>query len=514
MEYHPYLKSPGRHFPRTHWAPHWEIVLTHDHPDAQSAGEYGRAWFINRHLHPGPAFDWAARVTRDTPGIDEDPLGCHVSAAALPPGCEGSLADDIFAPQWPADDLRTGKIHRDGDGRTAHQRDWDFLREAAAQACADAGLDANAPVEARVHAFAALQNQHKHTPVYPSRHPVDTLLHSSYCTGVSNLFAALCLVSDIPVRTINDYGHSMAEFWDGHSWRFVDNLTAGQRESYATKPGSPAPCVFNRNYVQMLLDPRAPDGAPLSAEHAARYAVDRNCFEPYLNTATRDWRFDHGRIGLGPGLSPLAGGYGLFALPCPDNLRAIYPGWDEPLCPARAGRENELVLNPRQGWLESVVRLDRGLGIRKSFYVGRLDDGANPVCSARADLHLHDGIGSEFKPARAGWTLLLNGRELPLDAARFTQHTGLLTFHLPLDGLRENAMNRLELCSERAYTGPLRYAMPDTLAVKIHPDPLGGGEPWYADAAAGRYRMKWETAGDDASVYDMHSAWLMVPRGI
>ncbi len=489
-------------------------MLTHQKPDEQSGGEFSRTWFVNRHIRPGISFDWSGRGTRDTPGWDESPLGCHVSAAALPPGREGSLADDIFAEKWAADDLITGKIHRPNDGRTAHQRDWDLLREVLAETDTAAGLDAASPVQERICAFALLQNQRKRGQVYPSRHPVDTLLHSSYCTGVSNLFAGLCLVAGIPVRTINDYGHSMAEYWDGHRWCFVDNLTSGQEEDYATSPGTKAPSVFNLNYMQMLLQPRAPDGSPLAPAHAARYTVDRNCFEPYLNTATRDWRFDHGRMGLGPGLAPLAAGLGLYVVPAPDNVRALYPEWTEPLTPSRPGRTGELVLTPRQGWLESVIRLDRGLGLRKSFYIGRLDDGANPVQAARADLHLHDGTGYSFEPARGSWNLLLNGRALPLDAAHLSQRTGLLSFTLPLDALRENTVNRVELYSDKSYSGTKRYCMPDALPVKIYPDALGHEEPWYADAATSLYRLPWEPAEGTTSVYDMHSAWLMIPRGI
>lgn len=514
MEYHTFQKSAGERFGPVAWAPYWEVILTHAQPDGASAGEFARPFFVNRHVRPEVALDWACRITRDSPGNDETLLGCHVSGAALPPGSGGSLAKDLLAPLWTQDELQTGRLYRAEDQRTAHQRDWDILSEAVQQAYAVAGVsERSAPLD-RIRALAVLQNEHK-AKVYPSRHPVDTLLYSSYCTGASNLFAALCMLAGFPVRTLNNAIHSMAEVWDGQRWLFVDNLTAGQEVDLVPTPGRKADSVFMQNYLQMLAGQgTCADGSPMLRKHVLRYAEEQPYFEPYLSTATRDWRFDHGRFGNGPAMAPRLVGVGLYALPAPDNIRAIYPEWAEPLLFARAGRACELSLTPRQGWVETVIRLDRGLGLRKSFYVGQLDDGKNPVRAARADLHLSDWIGSEFDPVRGGWVLLLNGRSLPLDASVMTLHEGLLSLALLLGLLKENAMNQVELCSEKRYEGSHRYRMPDTLAVRAYPDSLGTELPWYGSGEAARYLCKWEPPEGAVSVYDTHSAWLMVPDGI
>ena len=124
---------------------------------------------------------------------------------------------------------------------------------------------------------------------------------------------------------------------------FVDNLTDGQLVDLAPTPNRKAEAIFHHNYIQMLTGMGAcADGTPLQAAHATRYSEEQPYFEPYINLGTRDWRFNHGRMGLSPSLPPKEAGVGLFALPCPDNIRAIYPEWDEPLLLSRSGREAEL----------------------------------------------------------------------------------------------------------------------------------------------------------------------------
>lgn len=514
MNYHKYQKWAGERFGSLEWAPHWEVILTHDRPDEQTGGEFGRSYFVNRHVRPDVGFDWEGSITRDSVGMDEDPLGCHVSGAAVPPGTGGDPKKDIFAYKWPEEALKVGQLYDAHDGKTAHQRDWDIIREAVDKAYLDAGLTAESPAMDRIRALVDLQNEHK-AEVHPSRHPVDTLLYSSYCTGAANLFAALCMMAGFPARTLNNSIHSMAEVWNGEQWLFVDNLTTGQLDDFAPAPGRKAEAILNQNYMEVLLGMGAyPDGTPLKAAHGTRYTEEQPFFEPFINLGTKDWRFNHGRMGISPSLPPKEAGVGLMALPCPDNIRAIYPEWNEPLLFSRSGRENELSLTPRQGWLHTLVRVDRRLGICKSFHVGDLDDGSNPVKSARADLHISDSMGTEFNPSRAGWVLQLNGKSISLDKDAVSQHAGVLSFDLPVQDLKENAMNRVELYSEKSYAGPHRYHMPDTLAVNIYPDGLGTELPWYGSDEAGLYLGAYETPETGPSVCNVHSGWVMVPHGI
>jgi hypothetical protein len=196
-----------------------------------------------------------------------------------------------------------------------------------------------------------------------------------------------------------------------------------------------------------------------------------------------------------------------------DNIRAIYPEWTEPLLPARAGPAAELCLTPRQGWIETLVRLDRGMGVRKSFYVGQLDDGTNPVTAARADLHLADWFGGDFDAARGGWNLLLNGRPLAFDAPGTIIRPGLLSFPLPVTHLRENTLNTVELYSDKTYPDRFRYMMPDTLPVRAGPDCFGIEPPWYAAAGGTAYLAPWEPPEGTAPTYGTHSAWSLIRDG-
>jgi hypothetical protein len=301
----------------------------------------------------------------------------------------------------------------------------------------------------------------------------------------------------------------MSEVWDGKKWLFVDNLTSEQLTGLGTEPGRNAESLLFYNYVQAMAGKAlSADGSALNPEFAKRYTETQPYFEPFINLGTKDWRFNHGRMGLAPRISPKQAGVGLFALPCPDNIRAIYPEWDEPLLFAKSGSERELSLTPRQGWLETVVRVDRRMGLCKHFYVGALDDGSNAVMGARADLHLSDSIGSEFNPSRGEWVLLLNGHALALDADRFMRRTGLLSFELPVEHLIENSINQVELYSEKVYHGQHTYRMADALAVKAYPDGMGNELPWYGSDEAALYLNPRGPKEGATSVYDLHSSHI------
>ncbi len=508
MNYHDYRKTAGIRFGEQPWAANWEIVLTHQHPDESTGGEFSRSFFHHRHVRPDVEFDWESTITRDSVGMDEDPMGCHVSAASVPPETGDDPSDDAQAHHWSAEDLQVGQRYDPEDGKTAHQRDWDILAEAVDQAYAKAGVSDASSVIDRIQALVTLHNEHR-SVVYPSCHPVDTLLYSSFCVGAANLFAALSMIAGFPCRTLNNAIHSMAEVWDGQRWLFVDNLTSEQLAGLGNAQGRNAESLLLYNYVQAMTGKAtSADGSPLNPEFARRYTEAQPYFEPYINIGTKEWRFNHGRMGLAPRISPKQAGVGLFALPCADNIRAIYPEWDEPLLMAKSGSERELSLTPRQGWLETVVRVDRRMGLCKHFYIGALDDGANAVTAARADLHLSDSIGSEFNPSRGGWILLLNGRALTLDGDSYTSRTGLLSFELPVEHLIENSMNKVELYSEKAYQGQFRYRMADALAVKAYPDGLGTELPWYGSDEAALYLNPRGPKAGATSVYDQHSSHI------
>lgn len=85
--------------------------------------------------------------------------------------------------------------------------------------------------------------------------------------------------------------------------------------------------------------------------------------------------------------------------------------------------------------------------------------------------------------------------------------------HLPLEHLRENAVNRIELYSDKRYTSGYRYRMPDMLPVRAYADALGIELPWYG-GPTGKYMAPWDPPEGATSVYDVHSGWFMAPRSI
>lgn len=515
MKFSQFRKRPGPKFNQITWSPHWEIVLVYEHPDTSTAGEFPKHTFRNRHVRPNLSHDWSPRVTRDTPGMDETQAGCHVSAAALPPNENGEGERFTHSSFWKPDELRGGTLYRDGDGRTAHQRDWDALSEAVDQAFARDGVTAASATIDKIRSLVTLQDAHR-GKVYPSRNPADVLKYSSFCTGAANLLAALCSIAGIPARNLNNAVHSMTEVWDGKRWIFSDNLPKemkalclkGEPES------SPTTLLEHLNYSQLLLAPSNPDGSVMPAPLRERYSVLQPEFEPYINTATADWRFDHGSVGMDRNPRPTSIGVGLFAQPCPDNIGAIYPEWDDPHFFSIPGRENELILNPRQGWFHCAARLDRRMGMQKTFHLGELGTPGNPLKSVRCDLHLVEGFGPEFQPGRAGWQFYVNDQEVPLDRDRFLFRSGLLSIEIPIEKLREGQSNTITLRSDKPYPMRPSYRMRDMLPFWVYPDVLGIEAPWYGDEHFADYSYLDASASGNGPVVDSHSGWLVVPEGL
>lgn len=509
MKFNTFSYAPNETFEPIKWSPHWEIVLSYDKPDGSTEGEFPKYYFLNRHVRPDVSYNWLSRVTRDTSGMDEVPTGCHVSAASLPPTQNGEGKRYYHSNLWEDEELRGGSLYRNDDGKTAHQRDWDKLTEAMTDAYSRHGVSESSPVLERIRSLVELQNEHS-GKVYPSRNPVDVLLYSHYCTGVSNLLAGLCTVAGIPVRNINNAGHSMTEIWDGKKWIFADNVGLKKgRELCEEEPGCEAPALYEHlNYSQVLLNPSTLSGAPLSRFLIQRLGVNQPEFEPYLNVGTLDWRFDHGSAGMDRVPTPSQYGVGLYVLPCPDNVKAVYPEWDCPHFFSTPGRENELILNPRQGWFHSPLRVDREMGIQKTFYLGQLDDGKNPVKTVRCDLHLVEGIGPEFVPERGGWEFYVNEVQVTLDRSNYRFFSTLLSIDIPIALLKESEMNTITLLSEKKYTQPTRHRMRDTLPIWIYPDALEIEKPWYGDENYALYAYPEAPRCGSGRIIDRHTGWL------
>ena len=153
------------------------------------------------------------------------------------------------------------------------------------------------------------------------------------------------------------------------------------------------------------------------------------------------------------------------------------------------------------------------MGIQKTFYLGQLDDGVNPVKTARCDLHLVEGISPEFVPERGGWEFYVNDTLVPLDRSNFRFFSGLLSIDISVSLLKENGMNRVTLLSEKKYTQPTRYRMRDMLPIWIYPDVLGIEKPWYGDENYALYTYPQAPRYGNGRIIDRHSGWLFVSEG-
>ena len=487
------------------WSPYWEIVLKYERPDGKPEGEFGRPYFVDRHINPDPFFDWNPKIDRNSKGRDEDAAGCHVSIAALPPVDVKEDSQDYFAASWKKDELKGGELFRDGDGRTAHQRDWDFLEQSIEEQFNRYGINKYSSTFDRVSCLAELCNEHRGR-VFPSRHPADVLLHSSFCVGAGNTMTALCHVAGIPARTVHTSSHTMAEVFIDGKWTFVDNFSKDTANEWLeVQPGRKAHAVFrNKNFTEVLMNPFSGIIPEIPDLQAQRYVVYQWTLEPYINTGSLNWLFN--QTGMGNvRTDPFNSGAAMCVRPCPENVKAIYPEWETPIIESIPGRDNELILNPRQGWCKTVVQLDRGMGIKKEFYIGEIDS-SNSLLSARCDLHLVDGITPGFDPVRGGWEFFVNGKSIPLNNGNYRFTSGLLSINIPVASFKEKAINEIRLISSKKYNAKANYRMPDALPLWAYPDPLKIEKAWYAPE-----RDNYEVS---SAVINTHSAWLLRPDAV
>jgi len=492
------------------WTPYWEVVLTYDKPDARSKGPFSRYYFVDRHVDRRRRFNWKPRVTRDSPGQDEAATGCAVSVAALRPFPRSVMNTVYRAKSYPYRDVKGGQLHKPRDGKTAHQRDWDFLTEQVQAAFDRRGITARSDIMTKIECLAELANRHGR--VHPSLHPVDVLLHRTLCLGCANALIALCHVLGIPARLVGTGCHAMTEVWTGKRWQFVDNISGGRYDKeYGGSGPRPRLVMHGKNYIQTLLDPRVLK-PPIPAWQEARYLKALWNHEPAVSAGELDWHFNQCGIGYTRAHSASGEGSGLFVSVAPATAHALYPEWEEPILFSVAGRENELILNPRQGWYKTVARLNRGQGLRKLFYIGSLSDNGNPLKSCRCDLHLGDGFGQDFAPRRGHWQFYVNGKSVSLNKrANYELRGNLLSLKIPVGHLKEHAENEVALLSNPPAGGPAGTITVDSLHFWVCPDVLGFEKPWYGPGPRASAESPHGFVGN-AAVIDCHSSWLLQPE--
>ena len=79
-----------------YWSPAWEIHFHYSHFDEVLPD--GSGLFVDRQVDPGSRLPEVPLVTRESAGIDENPTGCHVSLASLPPRKEEPYGGELYDP--------------------------------------------------------------------------------------------------------------------------------------------------------------------------------------------------------------------------------------------------------------------------------------------------------------------------------------------------------------------------------------------------------------------------------
>lgn len=337
-----------------------EVFLVHERVDVPLDRPGLAGLMIDRHVWPGRSISPPPPITRDSPGEDEEPTGAHLSFAVQARGEDG-LGGELLGSK--------------GDQRTAHQREWDFL--AGHVRCAYQqyrGRVARAwpePEELndwqKVEALAqyAIQWKMRSAEVYDSFHPVDVLLHSSYCTGAANILHALALVAGFETRYIAISNHAQVEIHVNNRWIWADNIWPG---------GGVTPTPFS--YARISEDPDAipmltPKQRELYAGRTARYR------SPWHYAGRYFWHFCWGdKKGDRPRYAD-KDGYGLTLPYDPSTATALYPEFRRHAFQVWQANPAALRVCEQRGWVRGRAELKGDRAFRKVFHVGDCPD--NPL---------------------------------------------------------------------------------------------------------------------------------------
>ena len=341
-----------------------EVVFTHEHMDDFARnGELGL--LVDRHLDPDTELPCGVLVTRQTPGEDERRDGAYISLAMQPP--------------VPGGNPEGGELYEAEPLESAHTREWDFIKQHAQQALDEAGVPDDAADADKVQALAEYAMRVKRSPTYPSFHPVDVLLHSSYCSGTANVLGALANVEGIPARQCCISNHSMIEVHLDGRWHFVDNHVNGAR----FVPGA--------DYVDVTLEP---DRFAQFSDVQKGYLSHRRTWARspwhYSGMLCWHWAWGHGK---GRGTRTfIMDGYGV-GVPCdPHHARALYPGRERYPFPMWDGVP-ELTLTEKCSWVRVDLHVRPGESLLKGYYAGPSED--NPVTGARVDWWFNGGVAAD-----------------------------------------------------------------------------------------------------------------------
>ncbi len=411
FDFYPAVVWLGGGFGRQRFAPAAEVTLRHErHDDTCRGGEL--KLMVNRHVDPSTRLPRAVFVSRETPGEDVRRDGAYLSLAINPPAKDAEPVG--------------GELYETGLQDAPHAREWDFLRREADRALEEAGVPRDAAVMDKLEAFAEYAMKFKHGPTYDSFHPVDVLLHSSYCTGAANIFFAFANIEGIPARSISIANHSMVEVWVDGRWHFVDNHAAGAR----LVPGA--------DYVDVTIEPdNFGNFGPKQLQYLKRpIAWGRS---PWHYSSMLNWHWAWGESHKRGMRTDVLDGFGI-SVPCdPCHAGALYPERDTYPFPLWTGAP-ELTLTEKASWIRAELRLPPGGALLKTFYAGSSED--NPVTAARVDWWFKGEIGP------SGAALHLPGAGYTINAPEVVPGRGgvnKLRFELPPEVFAEPGHRTLVL---------------------------------------------------------------------
>jgi hypothetical protein len=412
--------------------------------------------FVNRHVNPNSSLPQYPAITRNSPGMDVNPAGAHVSIAAMP----------------------GGQIYQSTDGKTAHQRDWDFIVQERDRILTQKGVINSTDVFAKIRALTDYVQSRVGGASYPSRHPTDYLLHSSYCTGAANAAAAILSTMGYKVRTINSSIHSTAEVEVNGKWHFIENAST---------------TTFRQNQNVMNISLVDRDSSTYFYSHFDLNGDRWNWAGAVYDLVPMLWHFNQCGVGsqMKYNAQTIVNGSGVaVGLDC-NTAKALYP--TDANYYFRAVQSGALMIAGKYCWYYSWCNLNQGQKIRRKFYLGNVQDPTNPIKQMEFKFLLAQGQPRNFPVNGQGWVLRVNNRVYNLtapglmtwkvqkDVAPFsswyssnpagisTLYEEYLDFKVPIDSLKSNTMNTVELSNE---TGTGSY-----LPLMMMPDPVS---PYFA----------------------------------
>jgi len=363
------------------WSPALLIKLRHRKADETNIAD--RGLLINRHINPKSRFARTALVKRDSTGRDEAVDGVAVSIESMP----------------------GGQVYEEGDGRTAHQRDWDFLVRTRDRIWAQSGIKKSDPTLKKLQALAQYVRERQFLSHWSySVHPVDYLLHATYCTGRANAMMGLASTMGLHVRSLNHAHHSMCEVLVDGKWYFIENAS-----------GRPF-TVARGNFMELTARPDQvrPYGEGRITDGYARLDVsgeDLVKIGPMYVLSADQWRMNWcgGGLCIPTMFQCLENGYGLAVCLDGNTAHALYPE-AETYYLKESPTTGMFMVAGKYGWWHSRLKLRPGQAVRRKVYLGELDDEDNPVARVEVAVLLAPGTLEKFPEYGGDLYVRVNGR--------------------------------------------------------------------------------------------------------